>query len=384
MFQARSNAFCFVVLVAFLLLLLAAGPSLAFDWRTRFIDPEDGMFDIAPSGTRGGGFVPVPIIVTEPAVDGGFGLLGQFIGNPTTSGVPPGRTMLGGVITGNGSKAVGLLRQGSLANNRFLYRFGLGYADMTLPIFPFGGSREVDYGSKTAFGFGNIRYRIPDTGFSIGPRFIYRTSDVSVDASDPLSERVGNLIERYSSGNRYVAFGLSVNYDTRNNPITPTDGTNAVLTYDVYSSAFGSDKDFSSAGLAVHTFKELSDVWSIGAKFEIEAVSDGAPFFMEPGIDLRGIQYGRYQGDTAVSVEVELRRQVTSRWAGVAFGGYGRTFVSNSRLFQETDGVWTYGAGIRYRIARRLGVDVGLDVARGPGETVFYIQFGHAWARTMD
>ena len=122
----------------------------------------------------------------------------------------------------------------------------------------------------------------------------------------------------------------------------------------------------------------------MGAKLRLERVTSDAPFFMAPALDLRGVQYGRYQGDTALSSEIELRYQFSSRWAGVVFCGYGATFVDNSRLYQAEGGIWTYGAGIRYRIARKLGIDVGLDVARGPEETVFYIQFGHAWSMTMD
>lgn len=40
--------------------------------------------------------------------------------------------------------------------------------------------------------------------------------------------------------------------------------------------------------------------------------------------------------------------------------------------------------GFRARIARNPGLDVGPDVAQGPDGSVFYIQFGHAWARDMD
>jgi hypothetical protein len=36
-------------------------------------------------------------------------------------------------------------------------------------------------------------------------------------------------------------------------------------------------------------------------------------------------------------------------------------------------------AGFRYLIARRLGIYMGIDIARGPEETAFYIQAGSAW-----
>jgi hypothetical protein len=37
------------------------------------------------------------------------------------------------------------------------------------------------------------------------------------------------------------------------------------------------------------------------------------------------------------------------------------------------------GGGMRYLIARRLGLQAGFDVARGPEDTVFYLTVGSAW-----
>lgn len=374
---------CKALVAGAALLGIAASSAQAFDWRANFIDPEDGYLDVSGLLSRGG-FIPVPVIITEPAVSGGFGVAGQFIHPPTTPGASPGRTIAGGAYTGNGSWGGGLLRQGTLADGRLLYRFGLGMADVTLPIFPFGGANEVDYGNEMKFGFGNIRYQIPDTSLSFGPRFIYRTSDVSLSTEGPLADQVNRIVERFVGERQYVALGLSMNYDTRNNPFTPTQGINAILKFDVYSDALGSDREFTEGQVNIHAFQQFGDTWSLGTKLSVDTVSEDAPFFMSPGVDLRGVQFGRYQGDTALSIEAELRHQFTPRWAGVVFGGYGQTFVDNSLLFEPQDNIWTYGAGIRYRIARKYGIDFGVDVARGPEDTVFYIQFGHAWARTMD
>jgi hypothetical protein len=37
------------------------------------------------------------------------------------------------------------------------------------------------------------------------------------------------------------------------------------------------------------------------------------------------------------------------------------------------------GGGFRYLLARKLGLQTGIDVARGPEETAFYIQVGSSW-----
>lgn len=353
------------------------------EFLDRFRDPDDGAFDLSNILAKGG-FIPVPIIITEPAVDKGLGLAGQFLHPPASDGAAEGRTIVGGAMTGNGSWGGGLLQQGAFGEGDFLYRLGGGIADVTLPIFPFGGSEGFDYEDRMKFGFANVRYQLPDTSFSLGPRFIYRTSDVSLNGEGPLAERVTDVLDQYTEEKQYVAIGLSAHQDTRDNQFTPTEGINAIARYDAYSEAWGSDKDFGVGALLLHGFYKLDDDWSAGGKVRFEAVTSGTPFFLAPAVDLRGVQYGRYQGDTALSLEGEVRRQMSDRWALVAFGGYGETFVSSSKLYTAESGIWTFGGGIRYRIARKFGIDVGLDVARGPDSTIFYLQFGHAWAQTMD
>jgi hypothetical protein len=39
----------------------------------------------------------------------------------------------------------------------------------------------------------------------------------------------------------------------------------------------------------------------------------------------------------------------------------------------------TKGVGMRYMMARKLGMHAGIDVAQGPEDTYWYIQVGSAW-----
>jgi hypothetical protein len=41
--------------------------------------------------------------------------------------------------------------------------------------------------------------------------------------------------------------------------------------------------------------------------------------------------------------------------------------------------VYNYGGGFRYLLAKKLGLGVGIDIARGPEETVGYLTIGSAW-----
>ena len=47
--------------------------------RARFLDPDDGQLDLSYFLENPRGFLPVPIVVTEPAVGYGGGFAGMFL-----------------------------------------------------------------------------------------------------------------------------------------------------------------------------------------------------------------------------------------------------------------------------------------------------------------
>lgn len=57
---------------------------------SRFIDPEDGQFDLSYFLENPRGFLPIPIVITEPAVGYGGGVAGMFFQCPTPSLNVPG------------------------------------------------------------------------------------------------------------------------------------------------------------------------------------------------------------------------------------------------------------------------------------------------------
>jgi hypothetical protein len=88
----------------------------------------------------------------------------------------------------------------------------------------------------------------------------------------------------------------------------------------------------------------------------------------------------RYQGDSVGSIEVEGRWQFDERWSAVAFGGGGSARTRRDE-FDATRNVGSGGVGFRYRLARKFGMDVGMDLARSSGTTAVYLVVGNAWFR---
>ena len=62
----------------------------------------------------------------------------------------------------------------------------------------------------------------------------------------------------------------------------------------------------------------------------------------------------------------------------MGFVGAGRAAGSSGSIGEAPSRV-TKGVGIRYLLARALGLHAGLDVARGPEENAFYLVVGSSW-----
>jgi hypothetical protein len=64
----------------------------------------------------------------------------------------------------------------------------------------------------------------------------------------------------------------------------------------------------------------------------------------------------------------------------VGFGGAGRTWTERAnRSFRQSVG--SGGAGFRYELASKFGLNAGMDVAASPGTTAVYFVVGNAWFR---
>ena len=110
----------------------------------------------------------------------------------------------------------------------------------------------------------------------------------------------------------------------------------------------------------------------------VQGVAGDAPFYTRPFVDLRGIPTMRYQGETSVTVDAEARWGITKRWWLVAFAGAGWTDAGSAKALADAS-VHSGGFGGRYLLARALGLQAGIDVAKGPEQWAFYVVFGSSW-----
>lgn len=349
-------------------------------FRRMFFDEEDGKLDLSNNLSKGG-FIPMPVIITEPAVDGGFGIVAQFVTMPQDNPQLATRRILGVFKTGNDSHGYGYFQTGHAFDGRVKYKFGAGRGKINLAAHPRFAPSGVNYTNTYDYGIvGSAFWRLPDDRFSVGPLLDFRQLTSKINVQGLPEDFAKDFGRKLNTG----ALGLGLHFDSRDNPISPTEGVNAFLDGKFNTGTFGSDRNYEVYDLDVYAFHKPKPKWHLGFKTEIDAIRGNFPSFFAPSIDLRGVEAIRYQGSTVQSSEIELVRRLNERWAILAFAGAGAAYSGKSRIFDNSGVIFAGGAGVRYRIARKQGIDMGIDVAAGPGGGVIYLQFGHAWTFSMD
>jgi len=372
---------------ALALALAVCGPPApaAAGFLDQFEDSEDGWFDYSDwLMDNAYGFMPVPIIITEPAVDNGLGLAGMFIhaqpgawkdesGNftrPSTSGVA-------GAYTGNDSWFVGGGHVGYWKKDHLRYLGAGGYASMNLTYY--GSATEgggiLDNGfafnSEGFFILQNLRFRIRESHWYVGPEYQY----ASIDSRFELAAVPIDPIELDS---RLSGLGLLAEWDTLDSNFTPNRGHFLYLRSLGFGTDLGSTFTFQRHNARYKVFLPVRRIGVLGLRFDGETIGGRAPFYARPFVTIRGIPAMRYQGDTVFVTEAELRWDFHPRISAIGFAGVGWAAPEISELGNVPARV-SKGLGARYLLARKFSLRGGLDFAWGPEDFVWYITVGQAW-----
>jgi len=353
-------------------------------FKNVFLDSLDNSIDISEFLRTRYGFAFVPALITEPAIGyGGGGALLFIHRNPKeiiegTKGFPS-ISVLGGFYTQSNSWAVGGGHLGVWKNGNIRYRGGVGIISANLtyyrtPLLP-NGVKHLDF-NIAAYGLlQEITFRLWNSAFFAGINYSFGHTEVKFKSAINLPEILNDELNLNIGG-----FGASLYYDSRNNMFTPNTGIYAGIKYIHYDKYFGSDKKFGRFFSHILGYIKLTNKIFGALRLDYKNSFDNTPFFMRPFIDLRGVPAMRYQGETTYLAETEIRWDFTNRWSLIGFTGYGEALPVNKSLFNRYT-AYNYGAGFRYLLARLYGIRMGIDIAKGPKDCAFYIQFGSSWFR---
>jgi hypothetical protein len=352
--------------------------------KPSFKDTLDGEFDFSSFLIDSKGFIPIPMIITEPALGDIGGVLALTFFTPKLP--PPGKKYIApditagvGMYTANGSWAAGGGRIGSFPKAGIKYRAFAGYASLNLSFYrnlPSGDEQEFKFNIEALPVMLNISKSIGQTDIYLGGQYVFSKTTVNPRFETELPDWVPPL----DADNKTGTFSLFGEWDQRSNFFTPDQGTFLRLMYGSDDTWTGSDFDYRRYSGILNYFLTVRSRWISGFRMESQHVSGDPPFYLLPSLSMRGVPVARYQGATTILLETEQRFDIRNRWSVVAFVGGGKAIMKDES-FDEAETVINYGAGFRYLIARIFGIRAGIDIARGPDNFAWYIVFGHNWNR---
>jgi len=349
-----------------------------------FRDSDDRRVDLSNwLLERKGGFLLVPIIITEPAVGTGGGAAAVFFREPSQSDaskergekLPPNIYGVAAFKTSNGSFGGGIAGSLHFDDDRWRYVGGIMKISMNLDFYttgPLGETHKIGYNLDGIASLQEGAYRIADKTY-LSARWVYLDLDNRLSHEGDAAFFTSKELSERSSG-----AGVGIEHDTRDNTLSPAEGTLAKAIATFYAPAVGSDNRFETYRANAFGYFPFAARWTLGARIDWRAARGDVPFYQLPSIDLRGIAYGRFQNQNVGMLEAELRFRVASRWTVLGFAGAGRDWGRHTG-FSDATSETTRGVGFRYTIARKLGLDVGIDWARGPDDNAYYLQVGTAW-----
>jgi hypothetical protein len=350
------------------------------------IDEQDGKVDMSDYLSSARGFFPVPIIITEPAVGFGFGAAVAYFHRPKEldekehphSG-PPSISVGFAAKTENGTNLYGGAHSGVWKNDHIRYLGAIAKVDVNLTFFRDlgqlnAGQQGLPFNVDGDFIFQKIQFRVKESNWWLGTNFLFVDATNTFDLGGTPGGGLPNPNFKFQQG----GLGAFVEFDGRNSTFTPSKGLKGSVELRNYDKRWGSDFDYDHAVASIHHYTPFGEYSSLGLRLQGETVSGDTPFFGYPFVSLRGIPAMRFQGEDVVTAEAEYLWGFTPRWSAAIFVGAGKT-TSIGVLGVEGDTVVAGGVGIRYRLARKLGLQGGVDVARGPEDTSIYLTIGSAW-----
>jgi outer membrane protein assembly factor BamA len=233
----------------------------------------------------------------------------------------------------------------------------------------------IDFNIDGNFLLQQVQFRLKESNWWLGTNYLFVSAKNTFDLSAILPPELPNPQFDFD----LAALGLYVQYDSRNTVFTPSKGLLAKLDYKNFGDSWGSDFEYDQYKGTVLHYTPFGEYSSLGLRLVGDVVSGDTPFFGYPFVNLRGIPAMRYQGKSVVTAEVEYLWGFTPRWSLALFGGVGNTTDINA-LRGEGQTVGAGGVGFRYRLARKQGLQAGIDIARGPEDTAVYLTVGSAWA----
>jgi hypothetical protein len=351
-----------------------------------FRDSIDGAIDFSQFLMNPKGFMPIPIIITEPAIGYGGGLAVLFF-QPQKKAyegvrVPPNISGVAGFGTTNKTWAAAGFHFHVFGPDKVRY-LGL-VAKPAINIKYYGNNNEflsenpIEFNLDSWLVLQRINVRIKTSNLFVGGSYVFFSGKTTFDKV-PEKPIIDNLLQKLNGTTTISALVPMVNLDSRDNIFTPTKGLNTGFSFTYNATWLGADDNYYMFNPYFLGYKPVTENVFSGWRMDSQFMVGDSPFYAKPFVQMRGVPAMKYQSDNTIVVETEWKFKVYKRWSVDVFTGTGKAFESFEN-FGSATWVYSYGLGFRYKIARLFGIDAGMDFAWSNNKDfAFSIVFGSAW-----
>ena len=355
------------------------------------IDNNDSMLDMSEYLSQTYGFLPVPNIITEPAVGFGAGIAlvylhDKFIGKKGESGnnIPPSISGVFGGATENGTYAGGAFHVGYYLDDSLRTQSVLAYPYININFYTNRGN-AIKSNLKGPIFYQSLKYRLFESNLFAGIAYSYMQLENNFlqDTPDDTIHDPKQFELTYKS----AAGHLLLDYDTRDNTLSPNRGIKFGANIAFFDKRLGSDATFERDIIETLFYIPLNGKINFDQRLSYSrVVGNDIPFFYYPFIMMRGIPVAKYQAEQTALYEAQVRYSLSYRWSIVTFSGFAKAFGKDKFFpehiytpFTDADTIVSGGGGFRYLIAKKFGLRVGIDGAFSKDDSAIYLIFGTAW-----
>jgi len=355
-------------------------------FRRMFIDSTDNALDISKWMTELHGFLPLPSIITEPAV--GYGLqLNLVFFHPTKQSIDkntehkkqltlPSMSVAGGVYTQNKTWGAYAGHYGSYKQDKIRIAAAGGWLNININYYlkgPLGKEHELKFNLTGLPLYLSFAHKLGKSKWYAGVDYFFYRNQIKLKTDLDIP-----LFDSLTGYTQLGGLGMNIYRQNFDNAFTPGKGTMIKFSYRHNDSWLGSDYRYENMKLRFIGYGNWVKNWVMGLRVEGDLILGDYPFYVRPFVSLRGIPVMRYQGDYVLTAETEHRVNITRRWALVGFVGLGiPTDIDEQFTFENSK--FAGGGGFRYLLARWFGMYMGIDTAVGPEGWAWYIVMGSRW-----
>ena len=234
----------------------------------KFRDPDDGQIDLSRFLATPRRFMPVPLVVTEPAVGYGGGLAAMFLRPRKAAGdegfARPNISIVAGIATENGTWAAFAGDSSHWFDDRVQSLAAGGTGEINLDFYGLGDASDsldepVSYSLDFSLAMLQGSWKLkPKSPWSIGLRYIYSQVEPKL-RDEPLFPGLADSIDMKISAPAAV-----LEFDSRNNLFTPTSGMFAESVYLASREDLGATEEFERFQQVVMGWLPIAERWTLG------------------------------------------------------------------------------------------------------------------------